>query len=332
MYFLYTVFAFLSFELFNNMTTTFEVRRRRRSFPDDKPNQCAPICPLRLQSPHTDVLNSTTNERTLTTPYENDERSQHYSDRGATNVASTLMIDTLTIGRADLPSFTGSVNDDIESFFKNFEKIANCNNWTTKKMTQVVPITFSKQAEFYYDQLEDYVKKSYQRLKSAMMERFCSAQMRCKKKAELYQLRQEHCESLEAYIIKLEELAFQINLTSEEKLDNFLNGLDDSLRAPTMMKQFKTFEEAISYVTLRDAISPNNKYNENKLLRELSKKLDMLKEEKFIQQPQQINTYACPEFSTADIMHEFDRLQAKIYSLEQTHAFSDKPMQHQNYK
>ena len=319
------------------MTSNFEVRRprRRRSFPEDTPIPVdfeTPLVP-QVRSQQRDVLNSTTSEEhTYEEPYTYSEGGgeggeQRYARRNNNNDNNnnhTIQINTVTVGKADLPSFTGSNKDDVKSFFKKFERISECNSWTREKMIKVIPITFSKQAEFFYDQLDNNVKKSYQRLKSAMLERFSSAQMRCKMKAELYKLKQENCESLEDYIIRLEEISFQLDLTSEQKLDALLNGLNDSLRRSATMKQFTTFEEAVNYVTLRDSMSTSDTTDTKKMLQDLHKKMEELSTGKVCsvqskkEEPEQMNTFGQPNFaSTTDTMREFSRLRAKIRSLEQ---------------
>ncbi|MEO0683463.1 MAG: hypothetical protein AAFY76_00045, partial [Cyanobacteria bacterium J06649_11] len=129
-----------------------------------------------------------------------------------------------TVGKADLPTFDGSEKENVKTFFESFEKLALFNNWSNERKLRAIPITFNKKANYFYAQLGDDIKTSYTKLKAAMIERFSSAQTRCKKKAELFALRQDDCDSLEQYIEKLEDISYQLDLTSEQKLDILING------------------------------------------------------------------------------------------------------------
>ncbi|MEO0683466.1 MAG: reverse transcriptase domain-containing protein [Cyanobacteria bacterium J06649_11] len=121
--------------------------------------------------------------------------------------------------------------------------------------------------------------------------------------------------------------------------------MNDSLRPAAILKQFKTFEDATEYLTLKNSVSTSNN---NKLLQELNKKVEKLTKEKtqtviqpanmctatlapndndianklsdlldqkfqLMSQPQQqLNNYGTPNYaSTTDTMREVARLKAE---------------------
>ena len=76
-------------------------------------------------------------------------------------------------------------------------------------------------------------------------------------------LKQNDCDTLERYVEKLEDLAYQLDLTSEQKLDILIKGLDDGLRPAAIMKQFKSFKDfkaSKEYLMLKDSVSTATNY------------------------------------------------------------------------
>ena len=142
----------------------------------------------------------------------------------------------------------------------------------------------------------------------------------------MFALKQNDCVTLEKYIEKLEDLAYQLDLTSEPKLDILINGLDDNLRPTAIMKQFKSFENATEYLMLKDSVSTRNN---NKLLLELNRKVEKLSNEMeklsnleqklqvMSQRPQHLNNFGTPNYATTtDTMREISRLKTEIRQLK----------------
>ena len=355
------------------------IKRRRKSFPGETPIPIHFTTPKKhIQSQQRDVVDEISTSSSsddyeedhtyqdVIYPEDRDSQQSQQSDlsgilrngrrryrrdgRNSRRNKSADVRSMNTVGKADLPTFEGSEKENIKTFFENFEKLAAFNGWSPQRKLQAIPITFNKKANYFYAQLGDDVKASYTNLKSAMVERFSSAQTRCKKKAELFALRQNDCDTLEQYIEKLEDISYQLDLTSEQKLDILINGLNDNLRPAAILKQFKTFEDATEYLTLKNSVSTSNN---NKLLQELNKKVERLANEKLqtvtqpanmctatpatienditdklsnlldqkfqlmSQQPQQLNNYGTPNYaSTTDAMREVARLKAENRQLK----------------
>ena len=173
------------------MTTNIEERRtrRRRSFPEATPiplNMETPMFTRRIRSQQRDALDSTTSEESDHTYEEPYSYSTSEQSKGTISKRdlNKMLTSLNTVGKADLPTFSGAENENIKAFFDNFEKLALFNGWDEERKLQAIPITFSKKANYYYVELTDDVKASYKKLKAKMIERLSSAHTRCKKKAE----------------------------------------------------------------------------------------------------------------------------------------------------
>ena len=336
-------------------------RMRRRSLPNITPIPLDMETPIlrRFQSQQRDVVDTMSNEEDehrYEEPYtysngqnERYENARYRSPRNRITAYGPTSMNT--VGKADLPTFDGSQKENIKTFFESFEKLALFNGWNDRRKLQAIPITLNKKANYFYAELGENIKSSYKELKAAMIKRFSSAQTRCKKKAELFALKQNDCVPLEKYIEKLEDLAYQLDLTSEQKLDILINGLDDNLRPAAIMKQFKSFEDATEYLILKDVVS---KSSDNKLLLELNRKVEKLSQsqttnpttasnhlcmtstapveedvteklsrlieqklQSMSQPPQHLNNYGTPNYATTtDTMREISRLKAENRQLK----------------
>ena len=87
----------------------------------------------------------------------------------------------------------------------------------------------------------------------------------------MYSLKQNNFETLEEYIEKLEEMAYVLNITTEQKLDTLINGLNNRLKPSAIMKQFIDYEDAVEYL-IKDSVSTT--YNIN-LVQEMINKIDL---------------------------------------------------------
>ena len=64
-----------------------------------------------------------------------------------------------------------------------------------------------------------------------------------------------------------------LNITTEQKLDTLINGLNNRLKPSAIMKQFIDYEDAVKYLMLKDSVSTF--YNIN-LVQEMNNKIDLL--------------------------------------------------------
>ena len=179
----------------------------------------------------------------------------------------------------NVPQFYGTSKENIKSYFVTFEGIATIAKWSYKERRDILAAYgLQGHANHFYSALPADVKTSYRRIKETLLNYFASSDTRILKKAELANLKQKKCASIDAYIDKVEDLTFQLDYNGEKKLDSLIFGLNEDLRVAVMLKRFKTFSDAVAYIKLKNAIKPKDKEISTEMLKKLHEKVEKLTE------------------------------------------------------
>ena len=68
--------------------------------------------------------------------------------------------------------FFGNLDEDFDSWIKNFDRIAKANGWSKEKKTITIPTFLRDRAAEHYESLEEDAKDDYNLLCESLRERF----------------------------------------------------------------------------------------------------------------------------------------------------------------
>ena len=146
--------------------------------------------------------------------------------------------------------FFGNLDEDIDSWIKNFNRIARANQWNLERKLYTMPAFLRDRAAEYYESLDDHVKSSFERLCDALRDRFLPKELQSLYFSNLFQARQGTVQSIDDYtsgITKLSAKAYgDMDRDQKDGLirEHFVQGLRPEIKRFVMLSNPKTFEEA----------------------------------------------------------------------------------------
>ena len=89
----------------------------------------------------------------------------------------------------------GEPGEDVEKWFKSFDRVAKANNWSEKRQCYILPAYLRDRAAEYFDEIHDRSKTTLANLKEALIEHFMPKEARRFYYADFYSRKQGQYES-----------------------------------------------------------------------------------------------------------------------------------------
>uniref|UniRef100_A0A7M5TUQ9 CCHC-type domain-containing protein n=1 Tax=Clytia hemisphaerica TaxID=252671 RepID=A0A7M5TUQ9_9CNID len=164
---------------------------------------------------------------------------------------------------ADLPCF-GDKKLTIKQFFNKYERYALLNEWTELQKALILPNCLVKRALTFYNTIPLEIQKDYKQCKERITNQFCSPEDIAKHRAILYTQRQGS-EDLESFLERLELSFEELGTPDTTKIDILTANLRPELAYRLQMKQPKTYNDAVRFIQLKNALErPNQQDGELK--------------------------------------------------------------------
>lgn len=149
--------------------------------------------------------------------------------------------------------YYGDLTTDVESWLKEFNRIAAANKWDTQRKTEVLPAFLRDRAADFFEDLEQDEQKDYDVLCEKLKERFRPKELQRAYYSDLFQRKQFPNETAEDYgheILKLARKAhsgLDREVTDKLTMEHFINGLQLNLKRLVMLADPTSFEQAVRY-------------------------------------------------------------------------------------
>lgn len=146
--------------------------------------------------------------------------------------------------------FFGNLEDDIDSWLKNFDRIAIANEWDLEKKTTILPAFLRDRAAEFFESLDDDIKENYHDLCRSLRDRFIPKELQSLYYSNLFQARQKDNQTVEDYASEINKLAIRaysdMKRSQKDVLikEHFIQGLKPEIKRFVMLSNPSTFEEA----------------------------------------------------------------------------------------
>lgn len=146
--------------------------------------------------------------------------------------------------------FYGNLDDDIDSWIKNFNRIARANNWNEERKKNILPAFLRDRAADYFESLDESVTECFNEICKALKERFMPKELQSLYFSNLFQARQGENQSVDDYASEISKLASraysEMSRVQKDKLlkEHFVQGLKSEIQRFVMLSNPVTFEEA----------------------------------------------------------------------------------------
>ena len=215
-----------------------------------------------------------------------------------TQLATLISQNNLQVGPALHPSpFFGKPTDDITAFLSHFERYANFCGWDPTQRLQALPLYLQGNAGCWYASLTTRFE-SYDALTNALKEQFSNPASLWLLRQQLSSRRQNETESLANYAAEIRRLCKRLDLSENEGMHYFIQGLHPDLKGHVILGQPKTLAEAENLAHLKEAVSSSTPKFESQL-QSVIKSLEALASNK--QQNQAPNIAAYSNYSKPGI-------------------------------
>lgn len=123
--------------------------------------------------------------------------------------------------KVEIPTFGGTLPEDVSNYLKTFEKIATANGWTDADKTAYLPLYLTGNAQLFYANLEtrnDTALATWAAIKQAYTTRFRTAQWTENLKHQIKQLKQRPGQPASDYIdlVMSKCQSYKVDMTQEK--------------------------------------------------------------------------------------------------------------------
>lgn len=146
--------------------------------------------------------------------------------------------------------FFGNLDEDIDSWLKNFDRIAIANEWNLEKKRTTLPAFLRDRAAEFYESLDEDIQDNYGDLCKALRNRFIPKELQSLYYSNLFQACQRDGQTVEDFASEINKLAVRAysDMKREQKdvliKEHFIQGLKQDIKRFVMLSNPSTFEEA----------------------------------------------------------------------------------------
>lgn len=147
-------------------------------------------------------------------------------------------------------SFYGNLDEDIDSWLKNFARIAIANEWDYEKKSITLPAFLRDRAAEFYESLDEDTREDFSTLCEALKKRFMPKELQSLYYSNLFQARQQNSQNVEDFASEINKLATRAysDMKRDQKdvliKEHFIQGLKPDIKRFVMLSNPSTFEEA----------------------------------------------------------------------------------------
>jgi len=194
--------------------------------------------------------------------------------------------------------FHGKSSEDAKLWLQRFEQVGEFYGWDDKKKVDAALLYLRGPAETWARTLGADVKGDYKKLKEVFLKKFDHKATKFLTDTRFHERKMGKDETVEAYLLDLQEMARQLDKPESDVLSQFLRGLVPSLKTLVMAQSPETLAHAAQLAMVTETVQKEQEATEKKdikgKLRGMCTRLDDIKETLDQLQDQQATTMAPP--------------------------------------
>ena len=150
--------------------------------------------------------------------------------------------------------FRGDVSEDVFHFINNFKRAATLNGWTNGDFAIGLPLYLKGHASAWFKSLGNVDGKTFDQLKTLMVEHFASGGSTWCMRQTLGQCRQLEEEPVSEYSYSVRTHCTRSNLPTSEWTHYFFQGLKPEIREYVILQQPENYETAENYAKVKESV------------------------------------------------------------------------------
>ena len=149
--------------------------------------------------------------------------------------------------------FYGNLDEDIDSWLKNYDRISVANEWSEERKLTTLPAFLRDRAADYYETLEEGQKLTFAALCENLKARFMPKELQSLYYSNLFLARQKEFQSVEDFASEINKLATRAysDMPREQQdgltREHFVQGLKPEIKRFVLVSNPQTFEEAFRH-------------------------------------------------------------------------------------
>ena len=242
--------------------------------------------PKELQQQMTDK--STPKPNTIVTPKIETQTDQGLSAAAAgtnTGTTSTTHIesDLYIMGESHLlpKPFSGlSTDQNIKDFLRDIKSYLVIRKLTGEPAREIIRLSLRGNARHFFDNLHDTALESTENVEKALTEEYGNREADWKRQGEVWLQKQKRGESFEDYLVLMERMADQSNMSDQQLKNAVLNGMQPALRRQLIMAaaadSVRDMREFVAKTRIDVDVDVMDTGNVQSVIQRLEQKIDKL--------------------------------------------------------
>ena len=150
------------------------------------------------------------------------------------------------------PKFYGEPGEDVEKWFKSFDRAARANGWSNKRQIDILPAFLRDRAADFWDELPIETQNDLELMRESFTNHYMPKEARRLFYSDLYTRKQRENESANDFGREIQQLVrkayadMPVNHQDTLMREHFINGLRPSLRRLVLIGDPSKFEDALT--------------------------------------------------------------------------------------
>ena len=162
--------------------------------------------------------------------------------------------------------FSGTSTEDAKLWLGRFDQVATFYNWSDEKRVSAVLLYLRGPAETWAKRLDEDIRGDYQKFKDAFTTNFVHKAALFLLDTRFHERKMKKGETVEAFLLDLQELAKKLNKPDSETLSQFLRGLLPSMKSLVMTQSPETLADAAQMAMVAESVQKEAEAEENNSL------------------------------------------------------------------
>ena len=158
-----------------------------------------------------------------------------------------------------IDTFSGTSTEDANIWLERLEQVAKFHKWEPEKSVTAVQLYLRGPAEAWAKTLDCAVLKDFKKFKDAFLAKFIHKAAKFLLDTRFHERRMEKADTVEAFLLDLQDLARKLGKSDKDVLGQFLRGLKPSIKTLVMTQSPTTVADAAQLAMVAESVQKEEK-------------------------------------------------------------------------